>query len=196
MGQRLNVEIWSKGKVLANAYYHWSAYTSSAAEIVGKVIAATKIFSVDRNELLYAIRLLEATGAGLTEDECNHVREQAAFKDCDFRECEGRDSGLISVTEEGIRETRHWEDGTVRIYVDEKRISFRVFWTESCYEWEKEQREYNGVENADHRKLLEVDFNFDDIKFDDWGVAFAFLKRIEEPFKTNLNYFEVITPIY
>lgn len=196
MGQRLNVEIWNNGKVLANAYYHWAAYTNSAAEIVDKALAAAKIFSCGGNELLYAIRLLESTGAGLTENECEHVREQAAFKDCEFKECNGRNAGLIVVTEEGIRETRFWEEGVARIYVDEKRISFNVFWTQRVREWEKEQKEYGDAENADHSKLREVDYNFDDIKFDDWGVVFAFLKRIQEPFKSKLNYHEVIMPIY
>ena len=196
MGQRLNVEIWNDGKVLANAYYHWSAYTSSAAEIVDKALAAAKIFCCGRNELLYAIRLLEATGAGLTDNEREHVQEQAAFKDCDFKECEGRSSGLISITQEGMKETRLWQEGTARIYIDEKRVSFNVFWTQRAFDWEEEQRKYGDKENANHKKLQVVDFNFDDIKFDDWGVVFAFLKRIEEPFKTELDCFNVVTPIY
>ena len=42
MGQRLNIEI-VKGdpdNVLANAYYHWSAYTSSAAQLTCLIVAA------------------------------------------------------------------------------------------------------------------------------------------------------------
>ena len=35
MGQRLNIEIKKDSKVLANAYYHWSAYTSSALQMLG-----------------------------------------------------------------------------------------------------------------------------------------------------------------
>ena len=45
MGQRLNIEIMSGEKVLANAYYHWSAYTASAAEL-------TKIILGDRTPRL------------------------------------------------------------------------------------------------------------------------------------------------
>lgn len=33
MGQRLNIEIISGDKVLANAYYHWSAYSRIAIEL-------------------------------------------------------------------------------------------------------------------------------------------------------------------
>ena len=32
MGQRLNIEIWNESKRLANAYYHWSGYTSSTLD--------------------------------------------------------------------------------------------------------------------------------------------------------------------
>ena len=27
MGQRLNIEVVSRGNVIANSYYHWSAYS-------------------------------------------------------------------------------------------------------------------------------------------------------------------------
>ena len=54
MGQRLNVEIWNNGEVLANAYYHWSAYTESAAHIVDKALNYIKNNPVqDDNHLLY-----------------------------------------------------------------------------------------------------------------------------------------------
>lgn len=196
MGQRLNVEIWNNGKVLANAYYHWSAYTSAAAEIIDKALAAAKIFSMSENEVLYAVRLLESTGAGLTESEREHICEQLALKDYDFKECMGRNSGLIAVTDEGIRETRYWEEGVARIYVDEKRISFRVFCSQPSWEWKRERMEDYGEADADPADLQVVDFNLDDIKFDDWGVAHAFLRKIEEPFKTRMNYHYVITPIW
>ena len=38
MGQRLNIEIKKDSKVLANSYYHWSAYTSSALQMLPKSI--------------------------------------------------------------------------------------------------------------------------------------------------------------
>lgn len=39
MGQRLNIEIKSKGKVVANCYYHWSAYTMSALQLTKEIIS-------------------------------------------------------------------------------------------------------------------------------------------------------------
>ena len=52
MGQRLNIQIEmdipesSESKVLANAYYHWSGYTSSAYELV-KLIVDSGTYSLD-----------------------------------------------------------------------------------------------------------------------------------------------------
>ena len=40
MGQRLNIEIIENGKVLANAYYHWSGYTSSSLELTQEILEA------------------------------------------------------------------------------------------------------------------------------------------------------------
>ena len=40
MGQRLNIEICNNTRTLANAYYHWGAYTSSALEYTAKIIDA------------------------------------------------------------------------------------------------------------------------------------------------------------
>ena len=76
MGQRLNLEIWNNGKLLANAYYHWSAFTESSAEIISKALNYIENNTLeDNNVLLYAIRILESTGAGLTEDEINNFTQ-------------------------------------------------------------------------------------------------------------------------
>ena len=68
MGQRLNIEIKENGTTLANAYYHWSAYTDSSLELTEHILK--NIDSVEHeNSTVKAIKLLETTGAGLTEQE-------------------------------------------------------------------------------------------------------------------------------
>ena len=71
MGQRLVINITDKdGKSLANAYYHWSGYTNSAASTLMDMLDnydELKEQYKDKKEL--AIRLLEETGAGLNEEE-------------------------------------------------------------------------------------------------------------------------------
>lgn len=197
MGQRLNVEIWNNGKVLANAYYHWSAYTGSAAHIVNHALNYIKNNPIqDGNDLLYAIRILESTGAGLTDREIDHAKTLPVLDGATFAECNGRTSGLIGFSEEEISETRLWQEGSVYIFLDEKRISFRVFFKQDKWDWEKEQREEYENENANANDLDVVNLNFDDIKFDSWSVFYDFLQSREEPFICVLERWDVITPIY
>lgn len=198
MGQRLNIEIWNNGEVLANAYYHWSAYTESAAELVGVALKYIQNNPIpDENELLYAIRILEATGAGLTDREIEHAKLLPALGGATFAECNGRNDGLLGISEKEILSTRSWAEGTALIYLDEKRVSFDVFFKQRCWEWEKEQREEYGNENAKARDLKVVEFNFEDIKFHKWDECKNFLCSYDdEPFICNLDTSTVVTPIY
>jgi len=65
MGQRLNIEIESAGKTLANCYYHWSGYTRSALELTKVIIHYLKDKEISK-DVLGAIDLLTQTGAGLS----------------------------------------------------------------------------------------------------------------------------------
>lgn len=197
MGQRLNVEIWNNGNVLANAYYHWSAYTPSAAQIVNSALNYIKNNPhQDDNDLLYAIRILEATGAGLTACEIEHAKLCPVLDGATFADCISRNAGLIGISDEGISGTRRWQEGSVYIFLDEKRISFCVFSTQSIWDWEKDRREYNENENANAKNLDVVTLNFDDIKFDNWIPFYEFLTKRTEPFRSAFEPFEVVTPIY
>ena len=119
MGQRLNLEIWNNGKVLANAYYHWSAFTESAAEIISKALNYIENNTLeDNNALLYAIRILESTGADLTEDEIAYANTINELKGKAFSPCVNRNYGLIAITEKGIEDTRYWEEYSAYIYID------------------------------------------------------------------------------
>ena len=64
MGQRLNIEIMKNGETIANCYYHWSAYTTSAL--------ATAIMVISNYEELLnkeEIKDLQAT----TKQQCLHL---------------------------------------------------------------------------------------------------------------------------
>lgn len=196
MGQRLNVEVWNNGKVLANAYYHWSAYTDSAAEIVNNAIEYIKNNPQnDDNDLLYAIRILEATGAGLTDREIEYAKTLPSIAGQTFAECTGRNDGLIGISESEISSTRSWAEGAAFIFLDEKRVSFDVFFKATGWEWEKEQKEDYGNEDASWRNLEAVDVNLDDIKFDNWDLTKNYVLSKEEPFVCSLDKYKVVTPI-
>ena len=118
MGQRLNIQIEmnipdsNESKVLANAYYHWSGYTSSAYELV-KYIADSPYSGEEctfMDPVEKAIRMLEATGAGLTQDEFTE-----AYPESKYKLSTNRNDGLIAISIEGILETQSWEEARVTI---------------------------------------------------------------------------------
>lgn len=139
MGQRLNIEIMSGEKTLANAYYHWSAYTASAAELT-KIILKTHVDAAE--PLIWqAIHLLEATGAGVPGDERYRILQKEVLPEDEIdhlQPCIDRNRGLIAITEEGIRVTRIWEEGRVTIHLDSKTVDFNVFFYLDPVEFEKE----------------------------------------------------------
>lgn len=125
MGQRLNIEIKMGGKIQANAYYHWSAYTNSSIEIAKQILEHDMNDLNSCSDLIKAIRLLELTGAGLTENEKKYVSE--SYPGLEFAPCNGRSEGLIAVTENGKKETRTWEEGRVTLDFDKKIVKFNVW---------------------------------------------------------------------
>ena len=116
MGQRLNIQIeandtnTNETKVLANCYYHWSGYTHSAMELV-KEIVDSGIYNLDiLDPVEKAIRLLEATGAGLAEDELTEIYNTPKYKIST-----DRDMGLIAISKEGTNRVAEWEESRVTI---------------------------------------------------------------------------------
>ena len=116
MGQRLNIQIEANNTdtnetvVLANCYYHWSGYTSSAMELVNKIVKS----GINNLDILdpveKAIRLLEATGAGLAEDELTDTYNISKYK-----VSTDRNLGLIAISEEGTNRVAEWEESRVTI---------------------------------------------------------------------------------
>lgn len=116
MGQRLNIQIEAnnpttdKTEVLANCYYHWSRYTSSAMELVNKIVESG-IYDLDiLDPVEKAIRLLEATGSGLAGDELTDTYYAPKYK-----VSSDRNQGLIAISEEGKNSTVKYEESRVTI---------------------------------------------------------------------------------
>lgn len=114
MGQRLNIEIVKNKEVIANSYFHWSAYSNSAINMVADIISKfnyIKKYEVENaknKDLLLAIRLLESTGAGIGEKDKKQTVEQIGIIDDDIilHECQGRNEGIIDTTKDGIEKNR------------------------------------------------------------------------------------------
>lgn len=183
MGQRLNIEIHKDGQVLANAYYHWSGFTSSSLELL-KAIVLEGIPTVGHpdNNILYAVWLLQTTGAGVpdnkrTSDRCKDFYALTPFHD--------RNEGVISVEDKDVAETRYWEEARINIDIGTKTFDFDCFSIIDKIDYESDFAEC-GCPKFDTLPTVHFDFNgipFD--KFDD------FLQLMEEIESFKSGYFRV-----
>ena len=143
MGQRLNIEIKINGKVQANAYYHWSAYTEPAKKLAEKILEEVHRYDIKENPQVSAIKLLETTRAGLTTEERKIANEK--YPKTNFAECYGRNGGLIAISDEGIKETRTWEEHRITLDFDKQIVKFNV-WSittlDEYVEWNEKQPEF------------------------------------------------------
>lgn len=172
MGQRLNIEIVDNSGVLANAYYHWSAYTGSAIELTLVALAAFDTYKgaiTDPREM--AIAMLEETGAGVNDEELRRIESSEELRRYDIRRCQNRNTGLLAISPEGISETEYWEEGRVTIDIQSKRVVFSVYCGFYSYE---EWLEYHwGDVDSDtgkkvYRSLPIYDVSPYDISFDEF----------------------------
>ena len=142
MGQRLNIQIeatdtdTNENVVLANCYYHWSGYTSSAMELVNKIVDSG-MYNLDiLDPVEKAIRLLEVTGAGLTEDELTDT-----YNTPKYMLATSRNDGLIAISEKGINETIKWEESRVTINLTTGSINMSDMFYDETDEFNKEELE-------------------------------------------------------
>lgn len=127
---------------------------------------------------MYAVKLLEKTGAGINEYEKERIIKEGHFDSKEFNDCIDRNEGIIAITKDGINETRFWEEGRVTIYLDEKRVDFDVFFRERTYVWEREQEEYG--KNIRLEDIPRVNVNFSDIKFEKFDELFDIISFISD----------------
>ena len=142
MGQRLNIQIEANNTdtnetvVLANCYYHWSGNTYSAMELVNEIVESG-IYNLDiLDPVEKAIRLLEATGSGLCEDELTDT-----YNTPKYRISTSRNSGLIAISEEGINNTVYWEESRVTINLTTGSIDMSDMVYDVTDEFSKEELE-------------------------------------------------------
>lgn len=181
MGQRLNIEIHKSGEVLANAYYHWSAYTSSSLALTQKIIDNLEAVQHD-NDVIRAVRLLETTGALMTEEEKLFAQELVSEE---FEVAKNRSYGLISI-ESGIESTRSFEEGRVEIDLESNEIYFSVFYENSKESFMEElNMDGNDMPEEEYEQLPILEFddmgeNLNIISFEEFPVfAQAILNSIQ-----------------
>ena len=173
MGQRLVVNIICDGETLASGYYHWSAYTESAAEIthyiISHIIENSQIaegllrYTANSNNTqtlnkLTAYLMLEDTGAGIF-----HYQSDAEIKEFkklgvyyNYRLGENRSDGLIALTTDKIDDFANWAEGSVDIDLSRDTVHFDVFFLFS----ENEINDEIADGYVDKDKIKDLDFEY------------------------------------
>jgi hypothetical protein len=169
MGQRLNLEIKTNDKVLANAYYHWSGYTTSSLEITKSAIQFILNNEI-KLDVESAIKILEHTGASFNDKAWKNALDSGIVKG-EFKECQGRNAGLIGVTESDMKETRVWEEGRIEINIENKSFRFKCAHEKDYIEdddiWDKIKDmffEIKDIENSYKIPFEKIDKLLDGVK--------------------------------
>lgn len=180
MGQRLNIEIVKNGEVLANSYYHWDAFSNVAINLAIKIINNFDYIKkhnvedyIENKDLLFAIRLLEETGAGISNIDNARRLLKDKTNNLKLKKCEGRNEGIIGITKEDIEETRYWEEGRVSIDIEKKTVDFNVI---NEYTVEELKEEYDE-EDIKEMNIKEINRNFKNIPFEDIFELKAFIDK-------------------
>ena len=173
MGQRLNVEIMKDDKCIANAYYHWSGYSTSSIKTILPIIKF-----LESNEfgdtIEDAVDLLKLTGATLTKEEHDYAKKNGIISS-DFMGCNGRNEGLIAVSDKEIKKTRSWEEGRISIYPEQRIIDFDV---------------KHEIEDDDEipDNVMELPFDsLSEIKFSEVKDLLNFIKEAEDSSSGNFK---------
>ena len=168
MGERLNLEIRYGKKVLANAYYHWSGFTSSSLKLTEQVINEIINNNIDfyyyHTRVLNAIKLLENTGAGVTDEELQKAKHIEKYE---FALSTGRNEGLLSVSKDGIANTQLCAEHTSVIDVSDMTVDVSdLFYNYTIEEYEEYEEEHNDeLCDLDIIKFASIkDLNFDEFK--------------------------------
>lgn len=169
MGQRLNIQFEDNTGVLANAYYHWSGYTSSAMVLTNEIISSDLIDDTSISNKVKAVKLLELTGAGLIRNEFNDD-----FPSHLYKEAKTRTDGLIAISKEGIEENQSWEEARVTIDLDTQQIYFNIYWD-------------GGIEDYDPEDIPKQDEETYDSELDYEDVSFEKFPELYKEFELNYN---------
>lgn len=180
MGQRLNLEIVDNNCVLANAYYHWSAYSGSAIALTETALNAFYDVPDDLSVRGHAVFMLQETGAGVYQEEFARINKNESLLDIgvDYRNAIDRNRGLLSVTNVGIVETERWEECRVTINIEDCSIDFDVLWSCSRDEYE------DDCEICAYDDLPEHDVFFNNIPFDEFFRIREAFELYSSGFKT------------
>lgn len=197
MGERLNIEIIKGGKPVANAFYNWGAYTTNSLSYIKDMVEFVNKENIlgmpakdYAEQVIQAVKVLEATGARIQKDELQHLKKLDPYND--YKVADNRCEGLIYITREEMMTTREAEVGRVEFDIDIGLIYFDVYFIVTRDEYESE-RDEEMPEFDDHLKW-EFDFAVSHIPITEFDKVDEFfdevMKRGDERFLYRDEMFE------
>lgn len=152
MGQRLVVSCIRDGERFATLYFHWSAYTDSTYEEGRKIVSGLleRGYSKDMTKeetilMLEKILREESQSPSYTHEQPGYIThggvdqteaEIAAFEALGLSKEEmdaeniSRSDGLISITEQGMRDSEIWGEGFATLDFDDETFENDIFYEE------------------------------------------------------------------
>lgn len=152
MGERLVIDCVRNGEKFATLYFHWSAYTDSAYAEGLKVVSGLmdrgyskgmtknetilmleKILREDSKGPSYrdrSFQILMHGGVDQTEAEIAAFEALGLSKEDMDAENISRSEGLISITEQGMRDSETWGEGYAVLDFDNETFENDIFYEE------------------------------------------------------------------
>ena len=160
MGQRLVVQINDGKKRLANAYYHWSGYTGSSAEMTNSVLSYIDEVDSSFTPVQKAAWVLFMTGARFAPKEVALMRKENIDKSqfdfaCDGKEA-NRNSGLLCVSDQGCLESINWEEAHVDIDINTQEINFNAIIVDTVEGYTDCCKDYEDFVSPDELPVLDI----------------------------------------
>lgn len=185
---------YSDSIVLANCYYHWSAYTTSAAYTTIGIMEkleqpgqpARSNITTAVQQLCRAVHALMDTGATFDHEEKQatltilHMLYDTAYPDepdvahdinnlmvtlnNDTRDVD-RVDGMIAVTNDAIVDNASWSEGDVSISVDDNTCNFGVIWHLEPNEYDPDDYDEGDLKNPTKLPIdLDDDLDLDNMR--------------------------------
>lgn len=127
MGQRLCINIYYNTEMLANAYYHWSAYTQTAIDLTIDVLKALNRNGYKKDSVLGAVLALEATGAGLPPNSESYRMMKRKYDNFSPSIYADRNNGIIATTYEEMIDMQSTSEYEVFIYLSSNNCSVKDY---------------------------------------------------------------------
>ena len=179
MGQRLVIEIKEGDTVLANAYYHWSGYTETSLNLLNEVMNKGIFDNIPikfskGDEQLYAIKLLETTGAKILEEDLKIATLK--FPMNEFETSNNKTDGLIAFSEKNINKNMDSAEAIISIDLKSRTIDIG-----GIYNYENlDELQEMANEDEEDLNIAIIDFNITEISFEDFKNRFEDIKKLIE----------------